>query len=298
MSRITTLIALTCSLVVAGTAGAQTAPDRDAIVAAVNKFFAGMKARDTAMMSSTSMPGATMAYAAYRAGKTTTGGAMAATQAVNVAAMAEAADERLLASEVWQDGDIATVWGPYEIFLGAKQLHCGYDGFNMARVEGVWQFSSVIYSARPDDCDAIRAAAKGPPREPSATERAEVLKAVEGFFTAMRKKDSAALANSFTERANWTTAVHRAGRDSVSRRMASLDVGRMSKSKQALDERFIGKPTVRVDGDVALVWGYYQFKVDNKVTHCGYDSFHMLKENGTWKIESGAYTVRPDGCRK
>jgi len=223
---------------------------------------------------------------------------MAATQAVNVAAMAEAADERLLASEVWQDGDIATVWGPYEIFLGAKQLHCGYDGFNMARVEGVWQFSSVIYSARPDDCDAIRAAAKGPPREPSATERAEVLKAVEGFFTAMRKKDSAALANSFTERANWTTAVHRAGRDSVSRRMASLDVGRMSKSKQALDERFIGKPTVRVDGDVALVWGYYQFKVDNKVTHCGYDSFHMLKENGTWKIESGAYTVRPDGCRK
>jgi hypothetical protein len=80
--------------------------------------------------------------------------------------------------------------------------------------------------------------------------------------------------------------------------MASLDVGRMSKSKQALDERFIGEPTVRIDGDVALVWGYYQFKVDNKVSHCGYDSFHMLKENGAWKIESGSYTVRPDGCKK
>jgi len=298
MSRITTLIALTCSLVVAGTAGAQTVPDRDAIVAAVNKFFAGMKARDTAMMSSTSMPGATMAYAAYRAGKTTTGGAMAATQAVNVAAMAEAADERLLGSEVWQDGDIATVWGPYEIFLGAKQLHCGYDGFNMARVEGVWQFSSVIYSARPDECESIRAVAKGAPREATSVERAEVLKAVEGFFTAMRKKDSTALANSFTERANWTSAVYRGGKVTVSRRMASLDVDRMSKSKQALDERFIGPPTVRIDGDVALVWGYYQFKVDNTVSHCGYDSFHMLKENGAWKIESGTYTVRPDGCKK
>ena len=298
MSRITTLIALTCSLVVAGTAGAQTVPDRDAIVAAVNKFFAGMKARDTAMMSSTSMPGATMAYAAYRAGKTTTGGAMAATQAVNVAAMAEAADERLLGSEVWQDGDIATVWGPYEIFLGAKQLHCGYDGFNMARVEGVWQFSSVIYSARPDECESIRAVAKGAPRKATSVERAEVLKAVEGFFTAMRKKDSTALANSFTERANWTSAVYRGGKVTVSRRMASLDVDRMSKSKQALDERFIGPPTVRIDGDVALVWGYYQFKVDNTVSHCGYDSFHMLKENGAWKIESGTYTVRPDGCKK
>src|SRR6187397_803869 len=192
MIRMTTLIALICGLTLAGSAGAQTAPDRDAIVAAVNKFFAGMKARDTAMMSSTSMPGATMAYAAYRAGKATTGGAMAATQAVNVAGMAEAADERMLSFEVWQDGDIATVWGPYEIFLGPKQLHCGYDGFNMARVEGVWRFSSVIYSAKPDDCESIRAAAKAAPTEPASVERAEVLKAVEGFFTAMRKKDSTA----------------------------------------------------------------------------------------------------------
>jgi hypothetical protein len=31
-----------------------------------------------------------------------------------------------------------------------------------------------------------------------------------------------------------------------------------------------------------------EFKVDCKVTHCGHDSFHMLRENGVWKLEGGA----------
>jgi hypothetical protein len=71
----------------------------------------------------------------------------------------------------------------------------------------------------------------------------------------------------------------------------------MSRSPQDLDERFLEEPVVRVDGEVAVVWGYYQFKVGAKVTHCGYDSFHMLRENGVWRLEGGIYTVRPDGCR-
>ena len=293
MTRFTTLALILVVQALPAPANAQEPPDRAAIIAAVNRYFVGMKARDTTLMSAATMPGATLAFAAYRAGKVATGGSISTVQHANIAAMAEAPDERLLGSEVWQDGDIATVWAPYEIFLGTKLLHCGYDGVNLARVNGVWHLATIVYTARPDECESIRAAAKLASKEPAPTERAEVLKAVEGFFTAMRKKDSAGLANSFTERATWTVANYGRATVAVSSRKASDDVERMSKGKQSLDERWIGEPTVRIDGDVALVWGYYQFKVDAKVTHCGYDSFHMLKENGAWRIEGGAYTVRP-----
>ena len=161
--------------------------------------------------------------------------------------LAQSPAAQMLASEVWQDGDIATVWGPYEISLGTRTLHCGYDGFNMVRVNGTWQFAGAIYSARPDACPAIRAAAKASTRKPKPAERAEVLKAVEGFFTAMRSRDSAGLANSFTSRANWVTVAYRDGKATVARRAASLDVGRMSQSPQELDEKFLEEPVVRVD---------------------------------------------------
>jgi len=277
---------------------AQTAPDREAIIVAVNRFFTGMKARDTAMMASVTHAGATMAAVSYRAGKVMVGGGVMADQRARMATMAEVPDEWMLASEVWQDGDIATVWAPYEIRLGDRLLHCGYDGFNMVRADGAWQIAGAIYSARPDDCPAIRAAAGGRPAQPSAAARAEVMTAVEGFFTGMRSRDSAGLSHLFTARATWVTVAYRDGRVSVARRPAAPDVGRMVRAPEDLDERFLEEPVVRVDGDVAVVWGYYQFKVGGKVSHCGYDSFHMVREDGVWRLEGGVYTVRPDGCTK
>ncbi len=93
---------------------AQKAPDRDAIVAAVTRHFAGMKSRDTAMMASVSHPGATTAAASYRDGKPTLRGGVTAAQRSRIAAMTEEPNEWLLASEVWQDGDVAAVWAPCE----------------------------------------------------------------------------------------------------------------------------------------------------------------------------------------
>lgn len=299
MKNAVSFVLCAASLCLASPGVAQKAPDHDAIVAAVGRHFAGMKARDTAMMASVSHPGATTAAASYRDGKVTIRGSETSAGRARIAAMTEAPNEWLLASEVWQDGDLATVWAPYEIHVGARLLHCGYDGYNMVRANGVWQIAGTVYTARPDDCPAIRAAAAHKPApEPSAAERAAVLAAVEGFFTGMRARDSAGLANGFTARATWVTAGYREGKVSISRRSAADDVGRMTRSPQDLDERWLEEPVVRVDGDVALAWGYYQFKVGGKVSHCGYDSFHMIREDGAWKIEGGVYTVRPDGCRQ
>jgi hypothetical protein len=53
---------------------------------------------------------------------------------------------------------------------------------------------------------------------------------------------------------------------------------------------------VKVDGDLASVWGRYVFFVDGKVSHCGIDAFHLVRIDGVWKIGGIASTISAGGC--
>jgi hypothetical protein len=53
---------------------------------------------------------------------------------------------------------------------------------------------------------------------------------------------------------------------------------------------------VKVDGDLASVWGRYVFFVDGKVSHCGIDAFHLVRTDGVWKIGGIASTIDAGGC--
>ena len=55
-------------------------------------------------------------------------------------------------------------------------------------------------------------------------------------------------------------------------------------------------PTVRVNGAIADVWAPYDFHVDGKFSHCGIDSFTLLKGPSGWQIASIVYTAEPTGC--
>jgi hypothetical protein len=55
-------------------------------------------------------------------------------------------------------------------------------------------------------------------------------------------------------------------------------------------------PEVRIDGDVATLWAPYDFHIDGEFSHCGYDGFHLVRQNGRWLISAVTYTVRSTGC--
>ncbi|MEO1311333.1 MAG: nuclear transport factor 2 family protein [Pseudomonadota bacterium] len=61
-------------------------------------------------------------------------------------------------------------------------------------------------------------------------------------------------------------------------------------------ERWIGEPTVLVDGPVAIVWGRYDFWIDGVFSHCGVDTLNLAKIDGAWKIAHFMYTVELEGC--
>jgi hypothetical protein len=53
------------------------------------------------------------------------------------------------------------------------------------------------------------------------------------------------------------------------------------------------EPDVRVDGDMAIVTGRYTFTVGGKFSHCGRNTFNLVRTADGWKIANGASTLEP-----
>ncbi len=62
-----------------------------------------------------------------------------------------------------------------------------------------------------------------------------------------------------------------------------------------LDEP-IRNPVVQIDGDLATVWAEYQVRREGRVTHCGYDAFHLVRRQGRWRVLNVSDTYRRTGC--
>ena len=57
--------------------------------------------------------------------------------------------------------------------------------------------------------------------------------------------------------------------------------------------------TARVQDRVAQVWMPYDFYVGDKWSHCGVDSFTLMKSEGRWRVAALIYTIeQPPACRK
>ena len=54
--------------------------------------------------------------------------------------------------------------------------------------------------------------------------------------------------------------------------------------------------SIQVDGSMANAWTPYEFWVNGKFSHCGVNSFQMVKLEETWKIIYLIDTRRKEGC--
>ncbi len=126
------------------------------------------------------------------------------------------------------------------------------------------------------------------------TARDSVLAAVEKFFTTMTARDSAGAAA--VMRSDGVAHSIRYGPDSVTIR-TSPNAGYLATvaRRGGLLER-MWNPTVMIHRDLATVWTPYDFHIDGKFSHCGVDSFQLVREKGRWRVLSVAYTVEPTGC--
>jgi hypothetical protein len=65
--------------------------------------------------------------------------------------------------------------------------------------------------------------------------------------------------------------------------------------KGSLDEQIIFD-VIKMDGDLASVWTPYKFYFNSKFSHCGVNSFQLVRINNVWKIQYLIDTRRVTGC--
>lgn len=59
------------------------------------------------------------------------------------------------------------------------------------------------------------------------------------------------------------------------------------------------RPTVHVNGPLAVVWMPYDLYLDGKWSHCGVDVFTLVRHEGTWRIATMAWSAeQPPVCEK
>lgn len=123
-----------------------------------------------------------------------------------------------------------------------------------------------------------------------------VRSAVNQLFTAMKNADSALLVSSFADSAILQTVIDKNGKVEIKSEVIAdfaRQVGKMQKG--ILDER-IQFDIIRIDGALAIVWAPYQFYYKGKFSHCGTDSFQLVRINGKWKIQYLIDTRRSQDC--
>jgi hypothetical protein len=123
-------------------------------------------------------------------------------------------------------------------------------------------------------------------------ERQAVLAAVDSFFAAMSRRDTAASRAILLPGAMfYAVAPGRAPGSTPDTAYIRSIGGRTA----ALRER-IWNPRVEVHGPIAEVWTRYDFHVDGKFSHCGIDDFSLMLTPSGWTIAAATYTVERTGC--
>ncbi|QHL88816.1 hypothetical protein GU926_15840 [Nibribacter ruber] len=143
------------------TASAQTkkaAPasqDAKAVEAAVVKFFDGMRQSDSTLSKSVLAPGARLQSVAMGKDGVVQ---LRETPMQKFIEMVGQKHEKMLDEGIWNvqvhlDGDFATLWCDYALYVGDTFSHCGVDAFQLYRSQDGWKIFSITDTRRKEGCD-------------------------------------------------------------------------------------------------------------------------------------------------
>ncbi len=127
-------------------------------------------------------------------------------------------------------------------------------------------------------------------------DKKDALDVVNKLFTEMANHSPTAIVEFFTKEANLTAIIKRKDGKSAVVAFTGEKFSQNFAEKRGEIKEDMYAPKVEVDGDFALVWGRYVFFIDSKVSHCGVNSFHLVKTDSGWKIANGSSTIDPTSC--
>jgi len=131
----------------------------------------------------------------------------------------------------------------------------------------------------------------------SQSQEAQIRATIDKLFQSMYTRDTAALRSCFIPAAQLLTFKYDAqGHSRAKAEMLSDFIrGVALLSEEEIEERLIGWQCL-VDEGIASVWTPYEFYFDGKFSHCGVNSFELIRVQGDWKISQITDTRRTKNC--
>jgi hypothetical protein len=121
--------------------------------------------------------------------------------------------------------------------------------------------------------------------------------AVNALFDAMKNSEGEAVRACFADQAVLQTITRNKDGQIMVRNDQVAEFADFVKTqpKGAADERILFE-TIKIDGPLAIVWTPYQFYYNGTFSHCGVNSFTLVRLNSAWKIQYLIDTRRKTPC--
>ncbi len=131
----------------------------------------------------------------------------------------------------------------------------------------------------------------------SQTEEEQVEAVVKSLFDGMRAKNADQVAAAFSKDAMMQTVIAKPEGSEVGSNPVADFVTRIAATpaETQLDERIL-EYQIKIDGTMASAWTPYHFYVNDKFSHCGVNSFQLVKMADGWKIVYILDTRRKEPC--
>ena len=127
------------------------------------------------------------------------------------------------------------------------------------------------------------------------SDSAAVLAPIQRLFDGMRAADSAAVRSAFHPEARVVRVVTRGDSTQIMVDGIERFVTAVGGAQEVWDERLFNTE-VRIDGAIASVWTGYTFHLGDRFSHCGIDSFELVRAASGWLIVHLADTRHTNGC--
>ena len=150
LSRLVLTFGSAAFLLSAPLSGQDVAPaERQAVLAAVDTFFASMSRRDTVLARAIMLPGS-MAYVVVPGREPRSSPDTAFIRSLGSGT--SQLKERIWNPRVDIHGPMAEVWTRYDFHVDGKFSHCGIDDFSLVLTPTGWRIASVTYTVERTGC--------------------------------------------------------------------------------------------------------------------------------------------------
>ena len=158
----------------------------------------------------------------------------------------------------------------------------GIDYLHLAKYAGRWKIINILWQTPPKNMAQANA----------------VESVVESLFANMAAHKPDKILEHFTADSQLAAVIKSPdGKTNLKMLKAGQFANQFAEKKAELKELMYDMKT-EVHEDLASVSGRYVFFINNKISHCGINAFHLVRLEDRWKIAGASTTIEPGGCTK